>query len=90
MKEAGIKTIEWITMGCNSPELYEVRIGYKFEDKDSWSYGDWIAVNNEGASYVKTSGKLFKISLRAIPEDDLDEINIPSWIDVSYKIDDRR
>lgn len=85
----GIKTIQWITIGANNTDGYQVAIDYKYQQNDSWTRTSFFDLNSEGMVFIPTGGISFRVVVKATM-DHIYEVEPPDYLEISYKTNDRR
>jgi len=83
----GIKTIQWIEVGCNTSNTnLSALIHYRFDKNSSYSSSASVPLNDEGYGFLAVAGIDFKVEVQSTEylTTDIDYIN------VKYKTTDKR
>lgn len=60
-----VETLQWIKLGGNKVDVFDVAIDYKYEDSQDWTRSEFRPVNKNGAVFVGRAGKSFRVVLKA-------------------------
>ena len=86
LKIRGMKTIEMMEVGCDSPGDVSVAVDYRYDKTDSFTRSAWKITNARGGAAIIQTAPEFRICLEA---DTYEDVNV-DYINLNIKVVDKR